>query len=143
MPSRLRRSLRQLLHGAGDDVGVLRYEHDRRMPIAADVESRGGGRPDAEHHDRAVQDRRPGGRREAKPRLAAWIMPCESHFPLIGVGRTAYNPLARELLPKDSAQLAAATISAERLANLSRNSARSVFSRSTCARYSSARAVRS
>jgi hypothetical protein len=40
-------------------------EHDRRMTIAAGIESRGGGRPDAEKHDRAVQDCRGDGRREA------------------------------------------------------------------------------
>src|SRR6266550_7410204 len=98
-PSRLRRSLRQLLHGAGDDVGTPWNQQDRRATIgAADVGSRGGGRADAEQDDRAVQDRRPGGRREAKPQLAAGITLCESHYPLIGVVHSAYNPRARELV---------------------------------------------
>ena len=71
------------------------------MRIAAGIGSRGGGRADAEQHDRAVQDRRRDGRGEAKPQLA--FMPYESHYPLIGVVQTAYNPRAREPLPEDSA----------------------------------------
>jgi hypothetical protein len=89
-----RRGLRPPLRGAWHSVLVDAHAHvhDGLRSNAHFAEGHRGGGPEADQNNRSVERRGRSGRREDEPHVTAGSVSCGSHNPLIGVGRTAYDP---------------------------------------------------